>query len=182
MTAIRNCLLILARARYDYDRETGGGTEERSQNFIHRIVYFNVENNRKQRAYEVWYGLETQAGCEKSLAFGTRMFPRQLGIPDCCGQMVNLKARRQSRDVYDIGGRFHRARIARDAALPLLLHYSFGRRQRRSINNVSSCCRRTARRLTKDITLLALSGYFAAASGDRDRCSARSCDAKFVSL
>lgn len=34
-----------------------------------------------------------------------------------------------------------------------LLHYSFGRRQRRSINNVSSCCRRTARRLTKDIPL-----------------------------
>lgn len=34
-----------------------------------------------------------------------------------------------------------------------LLHYSFGRRQRCSINNVSSCCRRTARRLTKDIPL-----------------------------
>lgn len=41
---------------------------------------------------------------EKSAAFGIRTFLQQLGIPDCCGQMVNLKAWRRSRDVRDIGG------------------------------------------------------------------------------
>jgi len=41
---------------------------------------------------------------EKSVAFSIRTFLRQLGIPDCCGQMVNLKARRRSRDGRDIGG------------------------------------------------------------------------------
>jgi len=84
---------------------------------------------------------------------------RQLGIPDCCGNRqsespVEVETDAMYRRTYSASVRKRETLLL---LLLLLLHYSFGRHQRRSINSVSSCCRRMARRFTKDIPLLALS-------------------------
>jgi len=80
---------------------------------------------------------------------------RQLRIPDWCGNRQSESSAEVETDA--MYRRTYPASVRKREMLLLLLHYSFGRHQRRSINSVSSCCRRMARRFTKDIPLLALS-------------------------